>query len=584
MGARTAPPTVSWASADAPAHQGVACPNCGAMSAKPAVLSVDCTPLNRARQLWQVVRCPDCTCCFYEGQVIQDYADDEMLTRGRASLYLQQGAGLAQLFRPIARIGRPPGSRYLDIGCGFGFGLDFARRALGWEVLGIDPALAAAIGRDRLGLPIEQRMLSLDEPGLAGAFDVVMAAETLEHVPQPSAFLAILASALAPGGVLMLTTPDAGALQPQTPPGQLTGILSPELHIVFQSAESLRMLLRQAGFTHVQIERDGGSLVATASTSPLPHPLDEPAFRAAYRGYLDQRSTDFAADDDLFWGLAARGLLESVNDGDRVRADRLRARLQTAFLARFGLDLDKPTLPDETKTCTLERMAALMPLNLAVILFADAMLCLTGGADRPSQTARLDAAAEAAQRLRRAVGELAMEDALSEDIGWIAAAEALLCTASDPAQAGVHERLATLPQAPGDAGGGRRAGMIARVFVTLINAGAHDAAKLVLAENPALQAKPPGPGRDAVFCRGILALQPDGDTAAAAADFAWVRQSDGPVPTSDLGWAALRGEIQAYAHLGKQDMANSLQHETIAAAIAAGGRVPEDLTAGAVQD
>jgi 2-polyprenyl-3-methyl-5-hydroxy-6-metoxy-1,4-benzoquinol methylase len=554
------------------------------MSAKTAVLSVDFTPLNRARQLWQVVRCPDCTCCFYEGQVIQDYADDEMLTRGRAALYLQQGAGLAQLFRPIARIGRPPGSRYLDIGCGFGFGLDFARRALGWDVLGIDPALAAGIGRDRLSLPIEQRMLSLDEPELARAFDVVMAAETLEHVPSPPAFLAILASALVPGGVLMLTTPDAEALQPQTPPGQLTGILSPELHIVFQSTESLRMLLRQAGFTHVQIERDGGSLVATASTSELPQPLDEAAFRAAYRFYLEQRSTDFAADDDLFWGLAGRGLLESVNDGDRVRADRLRARLEAACLARYGLDLDAPRLADETRTCTLERMAALMPLNLAVILFADAMLSLTGGADRPSQTARLEAAAEAAKRLRRAVGELAMEDALSEDIGWIAAAEALLCAASDPAQTGVAERLAALPQAPGDANGDRRAGMVARVFVTLINAGAYDTAKAVLAGWPALQAKPPGLGRDAVFCRAILALQPGGDAAVAAVDFAWVHQSDGLVPASDLGWAALRGEIQAYARLGKHDMANALRRETIAAAIAAGGEVPQDLTAGAVQD
>ena len=145
-------------------------------------------------------------------------------------------------------------------------------------------------------------------------------------------------------------------------------------------------------------------------------------------------------------------------------------------------------------------------------------------------------------------------------------------------------RLAALPEAPGDASGRRRAGMVARVFVTLINAGAYDAAHSVLAESPALQANPPACGRDAAFCRGILALQPGGDAAAAAADFAWVRLSDGPHPASDLGWAALRGEIQAYAHLGKQDMANTLQHVTIAAAIAAGGEIPEDLTASAVQD
>src|SRR5437660_997768 len=54
--------------------------------------------------------------------------------------YLEQGAGLDTLVLPAFIAGRRPGRRYIEIGCGFGFGLDFAHRALGFEARGIDPS------------------------------------------------------------------------------------------------------------------------------------------------------------------------------------------------------------------------------------------------------------------------------------------------------------------------------------------------------------------------------------------------------------------------------------------------------------
>lgn len=565
----TTPPTVVWAAPDAGDVDGLDCPNCGSSQPKPHVLSVDFTPPLRARQVWRVVGCRHCTCRFYERQDVADYADDEMLTRGRSALYLQQGAGLGQLIKPVAMLSFPAGARYLDIGCGFGFGLDFAVTAKAWRGQGIDPAQIAGLGRELLGLPIDQRLLGADEPALRGTCDVVMAAETIEHVPQPAAFLALIKDTLALGGVVVLTTPDGDALHPQTPPGQLVSLLSPELHLVLQSERSLRMLLANAGFGHIHIVRDGGALVAHASTRPLCFVSDPIAIRADYRSYLERRFADFGADSDLFWGFGGRAFLEAVNDGDIETARRLRQPLAKACLGRFGIDLDAPALPYETATCSLERMTDLMPLNAASIFFADAMRALAEGASRQSQENTFCIAAGAADRLRRAVGELAMEDALSEDIGWVSKAEALLCAASRKPAASesgnVAARLMALPPAPGH-NSSRRDAVITAAFINLVNAGSYRDARKVLLGFPLLQASPSGVAtqvqRDAVFCRAVVDLQPDGDASAAQSGFAWVRQQfdnlknvSVTVQLPDLYWAALRGEVQAYEILGQHDKA-----------------------------
>ena len=214
----------------------------------------------RASQLWQVVACPECGCRFYLHQTTADYGAGEMLTRGRASLYLQQGAGLAQLFRPIARLSCPPGTRVLDIGCGFGFGLDFAVRARGWRGLGMDPAQIAGLGSRPAGA--SDRAASADGARAAAARGVRRGdggRDAGSMCRRRRRFCACLKATLAPGGVLVLTTPDADAVTPATPPGQLAGLLSPELHIVLQSEGSLRGLLGRAGFAHVEIVRDGGA-------------------------------------------------------------------------------------------------------------------------------------------------------------------------------------------------------------------------------------------------------------------------------------------------------------------------------------
>ena len=445
------PPTVSWPNLQPPKTIGLDCPNCGLASEKPLHLTVNfATPDHPMRHL-PLLRCDDCRCLFYQDQTPPDYAEGAMLGRGRVAFYLQQGAGLSLITRPLARVCKPPGSRYLEVGCGFGFGLDFATRANGWHGTGIDPGQIASVGAKLLGVPIEQRYLGGSEPQWDARCDVVMASETIEHVPSPAGFLRTLRRALRPGGVLILTTPNGDELEESTSAGLLIPLLSPGLHLVFQTRDSLGRLLGEAGLEHAMIETDGTSLVAYASDRAFTLENDPTVLHAAYCNYLELRAASVPPGSDLSFGFAGRLLAEAVNHGDMARAARSADSLREVCRARFGFDLATLSkLPDEATRASLERLADLMPLNLGAVLHADATRRLAGGAARATLAAPFGLAAEAAGAVRRALGELAMDDAMSEAVGWAAQAEALIC-AAEAGRPDAPARLRGLPAAPGDA-------------------------------------------------------------------------------------------------------------------------------------
>ena len=108
--------------------------------------------------------------------------------------------------RPLA------GRTALDVGCGAGLLCEPLAR-LGAEVTGVDAApeliAAARAHASGQGLAIDYRACGVEE--IAGEFDLVTAMEVIEHVAAPEAFLRDLAARLAPGGLLILTTPNRTA-------------------------------------------------------------------------------------------------------------------------------------------------------------------------------------------------------------------------------------------------------------------------------------------------------------------------------------------------------------------------------------
>jgi len=104
-----------------------------------------------------------------------------------------------------------PGRRVLDAACGEGYGSAMLADAAA-SVLGVDIADAAvAHARQRYAEHANLRFEQGDCTALTcadGQFDLIVSFETLEHVAAQEALIAGFARTLAPGGLLIVSSPD----------------------------------------------------------------------------------------------------------------------------------------------------------------------------------------------------------------------------------------------------------------------------------------------------------------------------------------------------------------------------------------
>jgi 2-polyprenyl-6-hydroxyphenyl methylase / 3-demethylubiquinone-9 3-methyltransferase len=119
--------------------------------------------------------------------------------------------------RVCTRFGRDPRARAplaglaaLDVGCGGGLLAEPLTR-LGATVTGIDPLAAntetAAWHAREVDLEIAYEATSVEAVAAADRrFDLVVASEVVEHVPDVPAFLAAIAAVTRPGGLVILST------------------------------------------------------------------------------------------------------------------------------------------------------------------------------------------------------------------------------------------------------------------------------------------------------------------------------------------------------------------------------------------
>ena len=159
-----------------------------------------------------------------------------------------------------------PAADALDIGCGDGR----LTQLLPAERVTAADVSPVALERARARLP-QARIVEL-EPDAAlplgdSAFDLVLCAETLEHVRDVQLLLSEARRVLRPGGTLALATPAHGRATALAALVRGWGaVLDPfSPHLRFFDRRSLARALDQMGFDCRRLERSDGTLLAVAT-------------------------------------------------------------------------------------------------------------------------------------------------------------------------------------------------------------------------------------------------------------------------------------------------------------------------------
>jgi 2-polyprenyl-6-hydroxyphenyl methylase/3-demethylubiquinone-9 3-methyltransferase len=151
------------------------------------------------------------------------------------------------------------GKSAMDVGCGAGL-LSESLARLGAKVTGIDAAPEViAVARDHaaaMGLEIDYRVADVID--VEGQFDLVTCMEVIEHVAEPQAFLDALARRLAPGGLLILSTPNATGWSKllMITLGEGVGRIPKGTHdfAKFIAPDQMKLLLAKAGLSCIDVE------------------------------------------------------------------------------------------------------------------------------------------------------------------------------------------------------------------------------------------------------------------------------------------------------------------------------------------
>lgn len=274
----------------------------------------------------------------------------------------------------------PRFSRLLDVGCGFGFTLDYWCHSNYRSGVGLEASGYGALGRELLGVDIRSDYLSSDTRLSDGPFDCVFASEVLEHVLEPKQFILALKAQLSEDGVLILTTPHSGYVKQSHPTSVVLAALFPGVHTVLFSKSALEQLLKDAGFLEIDVSVATERLIAYASNAPLKLGHNPGLERQDYINYLCKRSGS-TTNADLELGYCYRAAKELVNSGDLDAAIPFIEKYVNIVNQAYRLDCYNP------EKCMLilngitshASYAATAPFSLSCFFFYVGMFLARGG-------------------------------------------------------------------------------------------------------------------------------------------------------------------------------------------------------------
>ena len=220
------------------------CPICGSVTQTPFVRNADI----------DLFRCTGCGFTYMfpppgPADLTALYADtyagasEGYFTKVERKLRRSRG----RIRRLVRRLpGGAAGRSFLDVGCNGGFMVEAAREA-GFAATGLEPD-GAAVEWAKRHYPANTYIHGLLEHSTvaAASFDAIYCSEVIEHAPDPNRFVAAIAAALKPGGVLYLTTPD---IDHWRRPRDITAwdAFCPPSHCVYFNPGNLALLLKNHG-------------------------------------------------------------------------------------------------------------------------------------------------------------------------------------------------------------------------------------------------------------------------------------------------------------------------------------------------
>ncbi|WP_375207909.1 class I SAM-dependent methyltransferase [Hyphococcus sp.] len=149
--------------------------------------------------------------------------------------------------RPLMMLTK--GRRFLDVGGSIGTAAEAARR-LGFEASSIELDEAAVEKGRELFPDVTHHVGVIDDLPAKEKFDLIFLAEIIEHVIDPEGLARSVFDRLGPGGIVFLTTPDAGHFRR---PGNVMSWKSvkPPEHLTLFTRKGLRALFAKAGFSPI---------------------------------------------------------------------------------------------------------------------------------------------------------------------------------------------------------------------------------------------------------------------------------------------------------------------------------------------
>jgi 2-polyprenyl-3-methyl-5-hydroxy-6-metoxy-1,4-benzoquinol methylase len=155
----------------------------------------------------------------------------------------------------LARRHGTPGARLLEIGSGLGHLVGQLENA--FETIAIDLNIWAL--RQSQGVACRTFHVSSsgeELPFVDGAFGIVIIKHVVEHLPHPEKAIAELGRIIAPGGVLILATPNLSSLLKPWKGGKWIGYQDPT-HISLKEPAVWLDMIRKANFRLLKVFSDG---------------------------------------------------------------------------------------------------------------------------------------------------------------------------------------------------------------------------------------------------------------------------------------------------------------------------------------